>query len=220
MMPWLSRAAADGLVRGYELGLKAMNAVLLPISLVFVLFAQELIDLLYGVEFEPAVLPLQLLGLTSALYGMQSLASTTLIARDSPVTFGRIVGVVVVFNLAANLMVIPKYGADGCAAVSLASAALLGAASVVLAGRKVGRVRFGRSFAGPVVAAGAMTLCALVVPLPLVPAVALALLVYGLVLLAVERLLFGDDLMVFAGLLPERFSAWSASRSRSGPPGA
>ena len=48
MMPWLSRTATGGLVRGYELGLKAMNAVLLPISLVFVLFAEGIVDLLYG----------------------------------------------------------------------------------------------------------------------------------------------------------------------------
>ena len=119
MMPWLARTAAGGLTRGYELALKAMNAVLLPLSLVFVLFAKPLIDLLYGAAYEPAVLPLQLLGLTSALYGMQTLASTTLIARNSPGTFGRLVGVVVVLNLSANLIVIPRYGADGAAAVAL-----------------------------------------------------------------------------------------------------
>ena len=216
MMPWLSRTATGGLVRGYELGLKAMNAVLLPISLVFVLFAEGIVDLLYGDAFAPAVLPLQLLGLTSALYGMQSFASTTLIARDSPGTFGKLVGVVVVLNLGANLIVIPKYGADGAAAVSLASGLLLGASSLLLAGRKVGRVRFWRSFAGPVLASGAMTLSALALPSPLVPAAALALIVYAVVLLALERLLFDDDLRVFLGVLPKRFSAWSGSRSRNG----
>jgi O-antigen/teichoic acid export membrane protein len=166
------------------------------------------------------VLPLQLLGLTSALYGFQSFASTTLIARDSPGTFGKLVAVVVVLNLGANLIVIPKYGADGAAAVSLASGALLGVASLVLAGRRVGRVRFWRAFAGPVAASGAMALSALAVSSPLVPAAALALIVYGIVLYAVERLLFADDLGVFLGLLPRRLSAWSASRSRSGRPGA
>ena len=193
-----------------------MNAVLLPLSLVFVLFAKPLIDLLYGAAYEPAVLPLQLLGLTSALYGMQNLASTTLIARNSPGTFGRLVGVVVVLNLSANLIVIPRYGADGAAAVALGSAAVLAVASVLLAARRVGHVRFWRSFAGPVLAAGAMTVCALVVPSPLVPAVALALVVYAVVLFAVERLLFADDLAVFARVLPGRVSAWSASRSRNG----
>ena len=216
MMPWLARTAAGGLTRGYELALKAMNAVLLPLSLVFVLFAKPLIDLLYGAAYEPAVLPLQLLGLTSALYGMQNLASTTLIARNSPGTFGRLVGVVVVLNLSANLIVIPRYGADGAAAVALGSAAVLAVASVLLAARRVGHVRFWRSFAGPVLAAGAMTVCALVVPSPLVPAVALALVVYAVVLFAVERLLFADDLAVFARVLPGRVSAWSASRSRNG----
>ena len=220
MMPWLSRAASTGLARGYELGLKAMNGVLLPISLVFVLFAEGIVEVLYGAEFESAVLPLQLLGLTSALYGMQSLASTTLIARDSPATFGRLVGVVVVLNLAGNLILIPEYGADACAAVSLGSAFVLGIASLLLAGRRVGHVRFWRSFAGPLAAAAAMTLSALALSSPLIPAAAVALAVYCVVLYAVERLLFADDLEVFVGLLPGRLSAWSASRSRSGPPGA
>ena len=53
------------------------------------------------------MLPLQLLGLTIALYGMQSFASMTLIARDSPTTFAKLVGVVVVLNLAGNLVVDP-----------------------------------------------------------------------------------------------------------------
>jgi O-antigen/teichoic acid export membrane protein len=216
MMPWLSRTAAEGLQRGYELGLGAMNAVLLPISLVFTLFASAIVHLLYGDAFDGAVLPLQLLGLTSALYGMQSYASTALIARDSPTTFGKLVGGVVVLNLGANLIVIPKYGADGAAAVSLASSALLGAASVWLAGRRVGGVRFWRSFAAPVAAAVAMTLSALAVPSPLVPGVALALAVYGVALVGAERLLFRDDFETFVGLVPSRLSAWSASRFRSG----
>ena len=46
------------------------------------------------------MLPLQLLGLTSALYGIQNFASTTFVARDAPGTFARVVGVVVVLNLA------------------------------------------------------------------------------------------------------------------------
>ena len=158
-----------------------MNGVLLPISLVFTLFASGLIGLLYGSAFKPAVLPLQLLGLTSALYGMQSFASMTLIARDSPTTFAKLVGVVVVFNLAGNLIFIPPYGADGAAAVSLASAAVLGVVSVWMAARHVGHVRFWRSFAAPLLASGAMTASALLVPGPLVPAVALALVVYVIV---------------------------------------
>ena len=87
MLPWLARAQRPasmegGLVRGYELGLKAMNAVLLPIGLAFLLFAEPLVDILYGETFSGAVLPLQLLGLTSGLYGIQNFASTTFVARE------------------------------------------------------------------------------------------------------------------------------------------
>jgi O-antigen/teichoic acid export membrane protein len=219
-MPWLSRAPGTeggrGLARGYELGLKGMNAVLVPISLVFVLYAKPLVDVLYGPAFAPAVLPLQLLGLTGALYGMQSFASTTLIARDSPGTFARLVAVVVVINLAGNAVAIPCYGADGAAAVSLGSTAILAAASLWLASRRVGYVRLTRSFAGPLAGAGAMSLVALVAPGPPAVTLVLALLAYLGVFLGVERLLYREDLAILLGLLPRRLSAWSASRSRSG----
>ena len=179
MMPWLARTAAGGCRAATSSGCKAMNAVLLPISLVFVLFADGLIGLLYGRAFEPAVLPLQLLGLTSALYGMQSFAAMTLIARDSPSTFAKVVAVVVVLNLGGNLHRDPASTARTAPRRWRSPRARCSSAvSIVLAGRRVGNVRFWRSFAGPVVASGAMTLSALAVPSPLVPAVALALLVY------------------------------------------
>ena len=220
MMPWLARATgndADGkLARGYELGLKAMNGILLPISLVFVLFAEGLIDLLYGEAYEAAVVPLRLLGLTGALYGMQSFASTTLVARDSPGSFARLVGLVVVLNIAGNVIAIPRYGADGAAAVALVSGAILGVASLWLAGRRIGGVRYWRAFAGPLIASVAMTLVALAVPGPLIPAVALALAVYVVALLAVERLAFRDDLEMFLNALPRRLSSLLPSRSRAG----
>jgi O-antigen/teichoic acid export membrane protein len=219
-MPWLSRATSTegdrGLARGYELGLKGMNGVLMPISLVFVLYAKPLIEVLYGPAFAPAVLPLQLLGLTGALYGMQSYASSTLIARDSPTVFARLVAVVVVINLAGNALAIPSYGADGAAAVSLGSTAILAAASVWLASRRIGGVQVARSFAGPLAGAGAMTLVALILPGPWVVALAVALVAYLAGLIATERLFFREDFGIFVGLLPNRVTAWSASRSRSG----
>jgi O-antigen/teichoic acid export membrane protein len=208
MLPWLARAqrdpANDGLARGYELGLKAMNSVLLPIGLVFVLFAGPLIDLLYGEAFREAVLPLQLLGLTSGLYGIQNFAATTFIARDSPSVFARVVAIVVVLNLAFNLYAIPRYGADGAAATALASGLVLAVLSLALARGRVGHVRYLRAFLGPAAGAAAMIVTVEALGDSLVVALPLACLLYALVLAVVEVSVWRDDVRLYLEVLPAR----------------
>ena len=208
MLPWLARAqrapTGGGLARGYELGLKAMNGVLLPIGLVFVLFARPLIDVLYGDPFRDAVLPLQLLGLTSALYGIQNFASTTFVARDSPGVFARVVGVVVVLNVACNLYAIPRYGADGAAATALASGLVLAILSLMLARGHVGHVRYLRVFLGPAAGAAAMTLTVELLGDSLVLALPLACVAYAIALAAVEVIAWRDDARLYLEVLPAR----------------
>jgi O-antigen/teichoic acid export membrane protein len=209
MLPWLARArhadtVDNELVRGYELGLKAMNAVLLPIGLAFMLFAAPLVDLLYGQEFRGAVLPLQLLGLTSGLYGIQNFASTTFIARDSAGTFARLVSIVVVLNLAGNLFAIPRYGAGGAAATALASGVILAGMSLVLARRRIGDVRYVRVFLGPGTGALAMVLCVVLAGNSLLVALPLACLAYAATLAAVELVAWPEDAHAYLEVLPAR----------------
>ena len=65
VMPWLSRHGAEttvSLARGYELGLKALVAMLLPIGAFFGAYAEPLIELLYGKGYAEAVTPLPTYG--------------------------------------------------------------------------------------------------------------------------------------------------------------
>src|SRR6185437_1117134 len=85
MLPWLARGGRPrgiGVARGYALGLKAINGLLLPVGLVLVLFARPVIELLYGDGFGAAVLPLQLLGMMALTFGLNAFAAMTLIARN------------------------------------------------------------------------------------------------------------------------------------------
>jgi O-antigen/teichoic acid export membrane protein len=212
MLPWLSRAqhlapGEGGLVRGYVLGLKAMNGVLLPIGLALVLFAEPLVDLLYGPAFRETVLPLQLLGLTSVFYGVQSFAAATFIARDAPGTFARIVGVVVVLNLVGNVFAIPRYGADGAAATAVASGVVLALACLVLARRRIGHVNYLRVFLGPGCGALAMALCTWVAGDSLVVSLPLACLAYVVTFVAVELIAWREDVNVYLEVLPARLRA-------------
>lgn len=206
-LPWVAhRGPEEGerLAQGYELVLKALSAVLVPIGVAFVVLAEPLIELLYGEAYEPAVEPLRWLGVTTVFYGLNMLASTLLVARDRPLDFARICAVVVVLNITLNLILIPPLGATGAAlaaAISSVALALMGAYRIA---GLTGRLRVQRSFAGPVAAGAAMAGAMLAVPLPLVPEAALGSAVYLLVLYLVERRLFPDDFALARSLLARR----------------
>ena len=153
------------------------------------------------------MLPLQLLGLTSVLYGVQSFAAATFIARNTPGTFARIVGAVVVLNLVGNLFAIPRYGADGAAATAAASGLVLALACLVLARRRIGHVDYLRVFLGPGSGAIAMALCAWVAGDSLVVSLPLACLAYVVTLVAVELIAWREDVNVYLEVLPARLRA-------------
>jgi O-antigen/teichoic acid export membrane protein len=213
MLPWLARARpGPRLARGYMLGLKLEAGVLLPLGLVLACFAGPIVQFLYGPAFAGAATPLTLLGGTVVLYGLQSFSSTVLIARDSPGAIARAAGVVAIQNVACNLVAIPLAGARGAAAVALSSSLLLAAATVWLSSRRTGGLPLARAFAGPALAGVALVVAALALPLPPVPAAALALIAYGGVLAAVELGVHRDDVRSYGRALPAPVRARLALR--------
>lgn len=205
MLPWLSRQTQDAdVVRGSELSLKAITAVLMPIGLVFTLLAAPLIELLYGPQFVDAVTPTRLLGAMTVLFGINHLASTVLISRDRPRDFTRIAALVAAENVILNVVLIPKYGADAAAFNAALSGALLGVMSVAIIGRRFGRISLLRSFGGPVAGGLAMAAVVLAVGLPAIPAAALGLAAYLLGLLGFERFLFPNDYATLRSVVRRR----------------
>jgi O-antigen/teichoic acid export membrane protein len=207
MLPWLARAGAN-LTRGFALGLKAVNALLLPIGLVLVLFARPLIDLLYGREFEPSVVPLQILGLMTLMYGINAYASVSLVARYRPLAYGRLLVPVIALNVVLNLILIPAEGASGAAAAALASGTLLAVLALWQARAVLGPSDLVGAFAGPVLAGVAMVAVVLALSAPWVVELVLGGVVYGGVLGLFEWLVRREDALVFLSALPgSRFRA-------------
>ena len=203
MLPWFARTKAPALLeRGFMLGLKFEAGLLLPVGLVFTLFAPSIVHLLYGGQFQGAVVPLRILGCTVAFYGLQSFAGVVLIARDAPRLLLRNVAIVCAQNIVCNAIFIPLYGADGAAAVTLSSSVLLATLAVTQGSRRCHGLMPLRSFGGPLLAAVAMALVGVGVPLPAIPAGALALLTYAGVLGAFEWALFPDDVRSYLRSLP------------------
>jgi O-antigen/teichoic acid export membrane protein len=203
-LPWVAHRGAEESERlgnGYELALKGLSAVLVPIGVLFVVAAQPLIDLLYGVDYEPAIEPVRWLGVTTVFYGLNLMAATLLVARDRPLDFALICAAVVVLNVALNLVLIPPLGATGAAIAAAASSVALALLGAIRISALTGRLRVLRPFAGPVAGGAAMAATMLAMPLPLVPDALLGAAVYALAFLLVESRLFPDDLAMARGLL-------------------
>jgi O-antigen/teichoic acid export membrane protein len=213
ILPWFATHRDSGpvsLARGYELGLKVMVTILLPIGITYTVFASQIIDLLYGSQYAAAVGPLRLLGAMTILFGINTFVSIVLIARDRPSEFTRPAVIVLVQNIVFNLILIPRYGASGAAFNAVLSGVLLALLTVGRVGRRMGSVSFLRATAAPIAAGASMAglgLLLVAVGVHWVAAAVLSTLAFAAVFLAVERAFFRDDFSLYAGALRfrERF---------------
>lgn len=200
-MPWLARESSSQgplMGRGFELGVKSTVAVLMPIGVGSAIFAEPIMRTIYGGEYEGAAWPLRFLGVVIVFYGINYFTATTLTAHDRPDLFNRTLPIVVVENLAANLILVPLYGIKGAAVAAASSSVLLAALCLRVASREFGRVSVVRLMAGPAAGALAMSACGLFLPLPLVPAAALAVLAYLAGFFLFELAVFRDELSAVA----------------------
>jgi O-antigen/teichoic acid export membrane protein len=205
MLPWFSRHTGEGIIsmaRGYEMMTKTMVTLLLPVALVFIVFAEPAIEFLYGAQFEGAVTPLRLLAVMTVLFGLNSMAITISISRDRPHDFTVPAGLVLVQNVIFGLVLLPLYGADGAALNLVLSSALLFGLTFRNVTRLVGAISPIRVLVAPLLSGAALIgAAALLSGLPWIPAAALAVAAYGLAFLVVERLLFPGDFAFYAGVL-------------------
>jgi O-antigen/teichoic acid export membrane protein len=211
ILPWFSRHTGEGAVsmaRGYEMVTKTMVTLLLPIALVFALFAEPLVELLYGSAYDGAVTPLRLLAAMTVLYGINSLVTAVLIGRDRPSGFTRPAAVVIAQSIVFSVILIPPYGADGAAITALSSSALLVALSFRNTTRLLGSISPARVLVAPLLAAGALALTVVALSgLPWFLTAAAGLGAYGLAFLVIERLFFPGDFAFYAGMFRVRDEA-------------
>jgi O-antigen/teichoic acid export membrane protein len=115
------QAAADELVFVSRL----LLVVSVPVAVGGICLAEPLLGLLYGADFYLAAWPLMLLLPMLPLRFLNTGYGTVLAAFDRQSIRTRGVFYAAVFNVAANLVVVPYYGAAGAAATTLATEVLL-----------------------------------------------------------------------------------------------
>ena len=203
-MPWLSRDQDQGgltLSRGYALGAKGLLAILLPVGAFYAILARPLVDLLYGPDYESAIVLVQLLAPMAILFGWNTFVATVLISRNMPSGFTKPAAVVLAQNIVFNLILIPKMGAQGAAISSVSSGVLLALLTVAPTRHAVGRFAFVDTLTAPVVATGALAAAAFAVGTDglILPAIA-GTIAFFAVFFLVEAAFFRHDFAIYRDL--------------------
>ncbi|RKQ91782.1 O-antigen/teichoic acid export membrane protein [Solirubrobacter pauli] len=203
LLPALSRASrtsAPPLRDLVETGLKLILCALAPIGTAFAVLAEPIVDVVYGPDYADAVAAVRLLGGAAALYGVGYFGAFVLIAQGRQRILPQITAGVLVLNVVLNLVLIPAWSFRGAALVTSLSELLLAIAFMGYAMRVAGRLSARRVLSGPLAGCVAIALVALALG-PTVPALVVAPIAYVVVLLAVERWLYPQDLRTLVAMV-------------------
>jgi O-antigen/teichoic acid export membrane protein len=194
MYSYLTRDSRPPIDRVFGGSLKFGLVLAIPIGVALLVCARAVVDVLFGLDrFDETVSALRWLALAIAVYPVGHLASALVaVRRPGRVTIASSAAVVA-FNVALNLVLIPRYGINGAAIATLASEALLAVLSVWLA-RPEARADWRWVLTGPVFAGAAMGGVMLPFSDRLAVALPLGAAVYLVALAAAERNTLRDDL--------------------------
>lgn len=107
--------------RAKGISIRYILIVVLPIAAGIHGLADQFIRLLYGPEFGPAIPALRIIIWTLIPYSITRVLASSLFASNRQVVDLRVNSVALVFNVSLNLVLIPPYGAVGCAWATLLS---------------------------------------------------------------------------------------------------
>lgn len=130
----LSTAAEGGVRRLTELTLASVSVALLALALPIWLFAEQLLVLLFGPGFAPAVTALRILVLAAVIQGIGRVATSALRAMGRPLGSSTVYLLGLVVGIPLVLWLIPVLGIEGAALASLGAYLVTTVASVGLIG--------------------------------------------------------------------------------------
>lgn len=123
--PRFSRLHDAGDQRGIERLLTSMGRRVLvltvPLALVLVLFAEDLLSWLYGAPYAAGAMPLRILGLAQLFVVAGGSIGTLLNMTGNERSHMHAVVLALVVNVVLNLLLIPRFGASGAAAATCSS---------------------------------------------------------------------------------------------------
>lgn len=109
----------------YELSIKYLLLIIIPISAIIFFYARPIVDLIYSNQYSLASTPVQILIWTVLFLFINGAASVLLNAINQEKTVTKIYIIAALFNVCLNLILIPVYSYDGAAIATVISEILI-----------------------------------------------------------------------------------------------
>ena len=138
MFTYLGAAEARA---AFRRSLRAALALLVPVGVVFLVFAEPLCRLIFGDAFEDSAPALRILAPCVPLLGVVTMSVAVFVARADPRPMVRVTGLAAVINVVANLALIPPLEEEGAALAMLLTEVVYCALAVHLAHHLLDRAR-------------------------------------------------------------------------------
>jgi len=135
---WKSRGVEDMTGKGIRYAYKISLAVLIPATLLSILFSEQIIGLLFGSAYQEAAGPFRVLVVGTAFLGIFTLNSGIFQGLDRPKVPMSILLIAVLLDFSLNLLLIPRYQVMGAALASTLTFAMAGVLSVAALWRYLG----------------------------------------------------------------------------------
>ncbi len=122
MFPLMSqyfKNSKNKLKKSYELSVKYMFLIALPLSVGTTLLNKEIIQIIYGSEYAPSALALAVLIWSTLLVFIGVINGNMLVAIKKQNVFSIVTGIALVANILINLWLIPKYSFIGASVATL-----------------------------------------------------------------------------------------------------
>lgn len=189
--------------------IKFSSLFILPLVLLFLVFPEIILRLLFGNEFLEGVLTLQILSVAMGFMAFFIILGSALAGIGRPAINTTVIVTIGIVNMVGNLLVVPLYGMEGAAAVTSISW-LLGACMVYYFSKRHFKFALPKPLLLKAVVGGFLTLFLFyslksLLPLPLWPkllAVSLPPLLFYLFFMLRARVIKEEDLELMREILP------------------
>ena len=213
MYTYLTHGSDPTIRAAFQRSIKLLLVLLVPCAVAFLVLPEPLLELLFGDDFGAADGALRVLGPTVVLLGVVLLAQSLMSSRLAPRRLVVYYAIALAVNVVACFALIPSLDATGAAVAMLLAELVLAVLTVRASLAEVGGIDVAATFGGPLAGGIAMAAVLLALQSLLIPALIAGSLVYGVVLLAVDRRLAPADVGFLATAARRRLPARLFARS-------
>lgn len=113
------------LIITFEKSIKYLMLIIIPIAIATMIYSTEIIQLIYGNEYDAAAEPLSILIWTITLLLVNGVCNMLLNASYKEITITKIYAIAAVFNVVLNFIMIPYFSYNGAATATVLSDLLI-----------------------------------------------------------------------------------------------